>query len=411
MLVHWKRNLPWILFSLLVSLTLWVVVTRQEYPEETNTVGGVPVEVTGLPAELVLRNRPPSVRLWVSAPRQRWPRLGPDNFRAVVDASRAQAGVQELPVRVTSLDPTARILVVEPSRTSIGLEKVASKDVRVQVRVLDSVSFGFEAGTPIAAPQQVRVNGPESIVSQVVSAVASLRLENARSNVSEWVRPIPQGADGRELRDISVSPETVLVEVPIKQQLTYRTIPVVPQIVGDPALGYQVLGITVEPTSVTVVGEPALINDLRFLSTKPVDISKAAKDLTVTTDPLLPDRVALARSQQITVRVSVAAVPGTLTMRLAPTLIGLESEIEGSIDPALVQVLLSGPTPALSALTPQDVQVTAKVTGLAPGRHTVEAAVSAPPTVRVEQVTPPSIVVTLRRVPTATPNPAALSSR
>lgn len=404
MLTYWRQNLPWIIFSVLLSFGLWVVVTRQQYPEDTNSVGGVPVEVTGLPADLVLRNPPPSVRLWVSAPRQRWPRLGPDNFRAQVDASRAQAGVQELPVQVTSLDPSARVLVVEPNRTSIGLERVASKDVRVQVRVADSVSFGFEAGSPSVAPQQVRVSGPESTIDEVVSVVASLRLENARGNVSEWIRPVPQTADGREMRDVVVSPETVLVEVPIKQQVTYRTVPVIPQVVGETALGYQVVGITAEPTSLTVVGDPAALNELRFLNSKPVDLGRTAKDLTINTDPLLPSNVALAREQKIVVRISISPVPGTITMRLSPVITGTAEGLEASVDPTSVQVTLSGPTPVLSLLTPHDVQVVAKATDLDIGVHKVNLTVNSPPSVKVEQVTPVVLTVTLRPVATAVPS-------
>ncbi|MCL5025833.1 MAG: CdaR family protein [Chloroflexi bacterium] len=403
MLTYWRQNLPWIIFSLLLSFALWTVITRQQYPEETNAVSGVPVEVTGLPADLVLRNPPSSVRLWVSAPRQRWPRLGPDNFRAQIDASRAQAGVQELPVHVTSLDPSARVLVIEPNRTSIGLERIALKDVGVQVKIVDSVSFGFEAGLPSVAPQQARVSGPESAVDQIVSVVASLRLDSARSNVSEWVRPVAQTADGRELRDVSVSPETVLVEVPIKQEVTYRTVPVVPQIVGEPALGYQMVGIAVDPSSLTVVGDPTAINDLRFLSTKPVDLGRTAKDLTVAIDPQLPANVALARDQKVTVRVSVSPTPGTMSMRLVPIITGADAGLEGSVEPNSAQVMLSGPTPVLGLLTPQDVQVIVNATDLGAGSHKVTATVVAPPTVKVEQVVPPVLTVTLRPAATATP--------
>ncbi len=401
MLSYLRRNLPWLLISLLLAITLWLIVTRQEYPEETNLVTGVAVEVVGTPADLVLRNRPSSVRLWVSAPRQRWARLGPDSFRASLDASRAQVGVQELPVRVASLDPTAKVLSVEPSRTSIGLERLASKDVRVQVRVMDSASFGYRVGSPTVAPERVRVSGPESMVDQVVSVVAAVRLESARSQVSEWVRPVPQSVDGRELREISVSPETVLVEVPMEQELAYRTMPVVPQVTGEPGLGYQVAGITVEPPSITVVGDPAEINELRFLTTRPVDLGRTTRDLAVNAEPVFPGRVTLARAQQIVVRVSITPIPGTVTTRVAPTVTGVEGELEATIEPAAVQVVLSGPMPQLNSLTAGDIQATAVVTEQTIGPRRVALSVTSPPGITVERVVPSDVTVTLRPASTS----------
>jgi YbbR domain-containing protein len=371
-------------------------------------VSGVPVEVVGVPADLVLRNKPPNVVIWATAQRQRWARLGAENFRATVDASRSQVGVQELAVRVTSADAGVQVASVAPVRVSIGLERVATKDVRVQVRVMDSAPFGFRANTPTASPERVRVSGPESVVEPVVSVAASVRLENARSKISEWIRPVPQDAGGRELRDLTISPETVLVEVPIDQELSYRSVPVVAQLTGEPALGYQVLGVTVEPSTLTVVGEPSAVDQLRFLNTKPVDLSRTTKDITVNAEPVLPDPVGLARSQPITVKIAVGAVPGSQAFTLSPRPLGLRPDLDAVIEPSTIQITLSGPMPVLSVLTARDIQVNVRLEGLDPGQYTFKPEIVVPPSVVIDRTTPQQVTASIRStIPiSGTPTPA-----
>jgi YbbR domain-containing protein len=233
--------------------------------------------------------------------------------------------------------------------------------------------------------------------------VAPLRLESAHSKVSEWIRPIPQGVDGRELKDLTVSPETVLVEVAIEQELAYRSVPVVAQLGGSPGLGYQILGVTVEPNTLTVVGEPTAIGQLRFLNIKPIELNRTTKDLTVIGEPLLPEGVSLARNQPVTVKVAVGAVAGSQTFSAVPTLLGLAPELESTMEPNVIQVVLSGPMPVLGLLNPRDIQVNLKVEGLPSGVHLLKPDIVVPSSIAVERTTPQQITVTLRPIPPATP--------
>ena len=61
-------------------------------------------------------------------------------------------------------------------------------------------------------------------------------------------------------------PEAVLVEVPIEQKLSYKTVPVEPKLQGTVGLGYQVVGVTIDPSTVTFVGDPKTLNQLQFVS-------------------------------------------------------------------------------------------------------------------------------------------------
>src|SRR5512140_2005509 len=105
------HELGLIVLALLMSTTLWLLVNLDQNPSESNWFNSIPVEVTDLPTGLVLRSDVPVIRIRVSAPRDVWLKRGlqSDRFKATIDASKAGAGINELPIKVVSLEPLAKV--------------------------------------------------------------------------------------------------------------------------------------------------------------------------------------------------------------------------------------------------------------------------------------------------------------
>src|SRR3954454_3560759 len=109
MLSFLRGNLVWIMLSLLLSAGLWVVVTFEVDPVVTNTISNVQIEVQDAPRSVLVQPGAVAVEITVSAPSDVWPQLKVDKFRAILDASKATPGAQDLPVKIVSLDPRARV--------------------------------------------------------------------------------------------------------------------------------------------------------------------------------------------------------------------------------------------------------------------------------------------------------------
>jgi hypothetical protein len=117
-----RQNLFWMLLSIVMSIGLWLIVTVEQNPRESNWFTSVSVEVLNVPTNLTPRSTPDPVRVLISAPQDVWRGggLGQDKIRATVDASASSPGLVQLPVtasassrsdRRTSLSgcrPTAR---------------------------------------------------------------------------------------------------------------------------------------------------------------------------------------------------------------------------------------------------------------------------------------------------------------
>lgn len=391
-----RTNLAWMLVALAMSSTLWATVANQQNPEVTSFVAGVPIELRDRPQALVATSPILPVNVDIKAPLDLLPRLGPASFKAYVDLSGASPGTQEFRVQVEATDRRVQVEKMSPDRIILRLEAIRKKDVPVYLTVSDNPPFGYTAKQAKVTPDQVTVSGPEGQVDKVATAAVEVRLENARTSIRQPIRLTPQDAGGMPVSDVTTAPESVLVELPIEQQLTYKALPVAPQIAGSVAFGYQIVGIMIDPTVLTVVGDPNVLQDQAFLSTKPIDVASITADKVTAAEVVLPSGISLVRQQSLTVRVYVSPVEANKVVRVTPQLTGLADRLRAELDPAAVDVTVSGPMPLLSTLKPQEVHVTLDVSGISTGTKAITVTASVPSPLKIDEISPRRISVAIK---------------
>ena len=399
MFIFLKQNLAWIIVSLLSSAILWTVVTVQQDYDVTETFYGLPVEVRNVPPGLVVRSDPQTVRVQVTAPLSAQQRLTPGEFKAYVDASKAGAGLQQLPVKIETDVSMARIDDISPSKATVAMEVLKKKDVPIKLSILGSVPFGYTAGQAKLTPNATTVSGPQSLVEEVTVASIEVRLDGVKESLNQTFKLTALNADGAEVKGVTLTPDVALVELPIEQQLAYKTVPVTPQVVGSVALGYQIVGIIVDPTSVTVVGDPHVLDSMNYLPTQPLDVTGATKDVTAVVEAELQPGVSLARPQSIVTRVFVSPVECSKTFEAAVTTVNMARDLQMTLTPSEVEVTVSGPMPVLATMKPTDIEIVLDLAGLGPGEHEVVPQVRVPDPLRIDRLSPEKIVVHLERKP------------
>jgi YbbR domain-containing protein len=385
------------LLSLALSITLWSVVTASENPERVDWFPTrIPIEVRGLPRGLVIKGEIPPVRLRIAAPRENWNRLQESNFVAYVNLSGAEPGVREAEVRVEVSDPLVRILEIDRPRVPVRIEPLKTAVVPVRVQIQGNVALGYrlEEDQVKVTPDRVTVSGPASVVDEVTHVNVNVRIEGERSSVTVSRRPVPQNRLGGDVGGITaMEPQTVEVVVPIRQVASYKTVSVVADVRGQPAPGYIVSGITVSPSTVTILGEPRRVEDITTISTTTIDISGATGTLERQVSLVRPPSVSLEVEQPVTVRVQITPVPASTTVRLAVVPENVPSGLAATIVPTTVEAVLSGPSPLLQ----QADRLLARVDAaqLSAGSHTVSPQVTVPEGVSVIRLNPAQVTVTL----------------
>ncbi len=190
----------------------------------------------------------------------------------------------------------------------------------------------------------VRVRGSSGVLGELRGAdlVAVLDLRTARPG-RRLFHLLPD--------DIAVPAGVkVLQATPSTLSLTFeasavRTVPVVPDLDGDPARGFVVGRVTTEPATVEVVGPISAVQKITEATTEPVDITGATGPVRDTVTIGLLDTLARLRNPQIgvvTIEVGPAPVERTLE-RVAVGLHGLAAGRKATLTPSTVTRRRAGP--------------------------------------------------------------------
>ncbi len=391
-----RSNVIWMLLSLVISTGLWVFVTFNQDPEVSNSINGVPIQIVGAPKNLVVQSETQTVSVMLSAPSDVWPQLRTDTLKATIDASKVTPGLQEVPVKLTSSDPRARVESVDPARVFLQVQPLESKQVPVNAKLTGTVAFGYESGPAKTTPTEVTVSGPQSSVDQVTAVQVAVSLDGLTAPIDRTYQPVAVNSAGNPVDKVTIDPDGVLVEVPIDQKIEYKTLPVEPTIVGNVALGYQEVGVTVDPQTVTLVGDPTTLQGMSTVPTQPISVTNATGDLSVNADLALPKTVALARSQTILVTVLISTINGSKTILVSPQVVNAAPTVAYAINPGAVSVTLTGPIPVLSRLQPNDLTVTVDAGGAVTGTERAKVQVVSPPLLTVTGVQPDTVTLSTR---------------
>jgi YbbR domain-containing protein len=206
-----------------------------------------------------------------------------------------------------------------------------------------------------------------------------------------------------------LSPEQVQVSVPVRPLPNVKEMSVTWTQVGQPAEGYHITNVGIDPPVVRVRGPVFVLRELPgFLTTEPISIDGRTEDVVERLLLELPPGVSMFDPPEPAVQVTIEIDPffDSVTVTRTLTFQGLPASLTAVASPNDVEVILSGPRPRLSSLLPEDVRVILDLSGLRLGdEEQLEPLVVAPEGIRVESIIPSVIQVRIERQPTPTPQP------
>lgn len=392
------RRTPGLLaLSFLLGISLWVFVTDTENPTVVGAFPApIPVEAVNVGQSLAVANQLSAVDLRVAAAADRWERMTGANFRAYVDLNGFDARSQEVPVRVEVVGVSGvRVVDTSPRSIVVNLEDFVSNKVPVSTRTVGQLPIGYELGTILPAVSTVTVSGPVSLVALVTQAVADVNVTGLTVGVEAGVTMKPLGAGGGEIRGVRIEPATVKVATQVIQSTIVRTVPLTVDVVGEPDTGYRVSAVRTAPVTVRIQGPVAALQQLDSLALPAVNVAGARADIARSLAIPLPPGVSLVDSQRATVTVNIAVVNGSQRATFAVQALNVPRGLVAQLARPNVEVVLSGPQPALNALLTGDVKVTVDIGARGAGAYTLPVVVSAPAGIVVQSVQPETVNVTI----------------
>jgi YbbR domain-containing protein len=400
------HNWPLKLAAVLLATLLYAGLVLSQNAQSWR--GRVPIIPLRQPATAVLLTTLPDVTsIRYFAPSDAASRLSSSSFTATVDLSdvvvNPEAPFVTAKVEVTATDPRVQILDFEPQAIRVQLDPLVSKEVPVDVD-RGPVPPGLEVRDPVVSSSTVTVSGPESVIKLVSAAQARVVIQPTGIDVDQDVDLVAIDASGQVLAPVDVEPPSVRVQVRVGSQLESKTLPVNPVVIGTQAAGYEIDGIEVTPTVISVEGEADALADLVMIDTAPVSISGAVEDVARTVDLVLPDGVASLGPSTARVVVRLRPATGTRTISAGVLLSNARLDRTYALSTDQVAVTVGGAVADLAALNGRTFTAIADVGDLEFGSHDVPLRVVLPSRLTLVAISPPRVVVTVGQPATLPPS-------
>ena len=395
------QDLPLKAAALGVALVLWVTVAQAAGREVTVEFDGrIPVERPEVPEGHVLRGALGDVAVKLRGTPAALAAISRESLRATIDISvlaATRGEPQEAPVRVTVASDTVKVVDATPASVPVRVEKITTRRLPVQARYANEVPRGFTPGDATVAPAEVTLTGPDSAVAAVAAVYATVRFGDVGLDLVQAAQATPVDKDGAPVDGVMAEPAAVQVSVPLLPTSTTRTLPVFWDLRGAVATGYWISRVTTDPAAVTVRGEPTTLSALERVSAAPIDVSGLTASRTVRAQLVLPAGVQMLQPVDATVTITVTPLTGTRPFPLvAVQAVGLAANQVAEIDPRTVEVIVTGPVPALAAIAGDQVSAAVDVSGRPPGTYQLDVTVRVPPGVTIQGVQPARVAVTIR---------------
>lgn len=370
------KFLPTFLTAFALAVIVWVSAVNEADPtQEITLTEPVSISVIGLSPDLLMINQiPEQVSVTVRAPQSVLNQLTQETglIKVTLDLAGLQAGTHSVKLQTdTDLNPID-VTRISPETIEVNLETLTNTTLPIQVTITGTIPVGYQAEDAILNTENVNITGAKSLVSSVSQIIAPIDVSNAIENISRSVILKPVDTNGNLVSGISVSPTSVLVEVPITQLGGYRNVFIKIATNGQIARGFYLTSLSATPPTVTVyASDPSLVNNMpAFVETTPINLNGVNEDFSVEVSLNLPDGISIVGDQTITVQVGIAAIESSINFLNVPVVIeNLGNGLSATISPIEVDVYLSGPLYLLEGYKFSDIIIIVDLTDRGPGTY------------------------------------------
>ncbi len=272
-------------------------------------------------------------------------------------------------------------------------EQIVERALRIPIE-FTNVPPDLELVGDAPTVADVRVRGSSGALSRMAPGelVAVLDLRAARPGVRLFHLSSPDVRAPFGVQVVQVSPSNISIRL---ERSVAKVVPVVPEIDGQPAEGFVVGTVVVDPATVEVVGPTSALARLTAAITEPVSVEGAKSTITESVNVGAP--IAAIRLREVqSVRVTVHVVPGPLEWAVASVpIVARNAGRVAQMAPNTVTVHVRAPRETPRPIE-SDFEATVDVAGFRAGRYELPVRIVPPPGVEFVRVEPATVEVLVR---------------
>lgn len=397
-------NIATLTLALILASLIWGIAVRAGDPVNQLPLG-LPVEVVGRPADSSVSITPDTVEIIIEGPASVLDGLTTNDFTAEVDLTEVGSGQSVVPIQIRHNVDGVQVAFQLPEEVTVQVERIISREVPVRVEVRGDAARGYVLNEPFVDPGNIVATGSASRIDALAEARVTVFLDSPQQDFVATRRPIFYDRQGNivSVNGVDLSTEEVLVTVSVDQLAGFAAKPIIVDWQGEPAPGYRLLDVRVEPDSVLLTGSPRELDDLSRVRTEPVDITGLRESVTLPVALALPEGLQLDEVQPVIVEIEIEPILTSSVIRKTPEIRALGEGLTVTLDVDEVRVFLFGPLDRLDSMEEEDVRVTLDLFGLDVGAHRLvpdtDVFVS---DVEIRSIQPSQLTVNITNVVTAT---------
>lgn len=380
-----SNNLGLKVLSLLMAVLLWnFVVSSNSSITRTKTIEDLTGYISGQTTlndtyGLALLDNPADeladISVVVEVAQSQYSRVSSDNVQVTLDLSSVRtAGTQEVALKAST--SYGRVVRIIPDKLSLTFEALDSRTIPVNVQLGGNAETDWWYRVNRTNPSSLTVSGAASVVQSIARASVYVDVEDAEETFIAAERytlldsagnAIPQTMLNRSSTSVSVSVEVYPSrEVPIATEIDKVTN-------GQPAEGYEVVSVTVQPETLVVAAEKDLLDSVTELNIEPIDVEGLSQSFAVRAAVSALSSFKSVSAEQVYVYVTIAEeTAGAWIEDVKVSYINKDESLSLTRTVENVRVYVTGPRSDIETLQEAGFVATVDLKDLRAGSYTLD---------------------------------------
>ena len=287
-----SKNTTAKIVSIIFALVLWLYVMGEVNPESVISLTDVKVKLlnedtlkqSGL---VIVGDKDFSVNVKIRGRRNDLYRIRSEDILATADLRGYQKGEINVPVNINA-PPYVSVEEVSPKYIRITLDQIIARKKPVVVQTSGKAAEGFEPGEATVFPDEVIVEGAQTLVNKVAKVVANVSVKGEIGQIAERVPLQPVDKDGKKVSGVSLRTKWAEIVLPMHR---VKEVPISVSLKGTPRENFKVVRVEADPERILLKGSEEQLEGIREIKTTDIQLDGLDKSITKTVHLLLPEGI------------------------------------------------------------------------------------------------------------------------
>ena len=380
----WKilsHNLGLKVLSLVMAVLLWnYVVSSNTSITRTKTLTGLTGYISGQTNlstyGLAMLDNPAeklgNISVQIEVPQAEYAYPSSDNVQVTLDLTSVRAaGTRE--VRLKASTSYGRVVRIIPDTITLTFEALDSRQIPINAQIGGTPSDDYWYNIVRCNPSTLTVSGAASVVQDIARANVVVDVTGADSSFIAPVKYVLLDENGEEITqpmlNRSSSSISVSVDVYPMREIPIATDPA-KVLTGQPAQGYVVESVTVQPQMIAVAADAELLESIEEMQIEPISIEGASQSFSTRAGVSTLSGFKSVSADEVYVTVTIAEESvGAWIEDVNVSFINKDENLTLDSEAQTVRVYVTGPRSAVEALKQEGFTGTIDLSGYGAGAY------------------------------------------